>query len=123
LVEKYYGSQSNDVAFGPITASHIGGLYEVVPSSTIAQSSVPSAITSDLSDPLSQSSRSSSDSWDRNLVKVESPEGFAFYELPLTQECADTYQVYDDGLHTYDSLEFQTLREHNLEGSHSNQSL
>jgi len=50
-------------------------------------------------------------------VKVENPEDFIFLEISETQGCLDTFQIDGDGLHTYDSLEFQTLREYNLESS------
>jgi hypothetical protein len=36
---------------------------------------------------------------------------------------ADSYRIDGDGLHTYDALEFQTLREHNLECVYSSHSL
>jgi len=123
LVDKYHVPRSDDAAFVPVTTSHIVGSYETVTPHTISPSSVSSVNTSDLSDPLNRGSRSSSGSWHRDLVKVESPEDLAFFEFSQTQECVDTYLIDADGLHTYDSLEFQTLREHNLEYSHSHHSL
>jgi hypothetical protein len=89
-------------------------------SNAIAPSSVPSLIVSNPSGSLNGGSCTSSGSWN---MEVESPEDLVLFEIPQTQECVDTYRIDDDGLHTYDSLEFQTLREHNLEYSHSSRSL
>lgn len=58
-----------------------------------------------------------------DLLKGDSPEDLVLFGISQTQEGVDTYRIDGDGLHTYDSLEFQTLREHNLEYSHSNHSL
>jgi len=74
------------------------------------------------SDPTDSLSRGSHSSWNIDLVKAESPD-LEFFEIHQTQESADSYRIDGDGLHTYDSLEFQTLREHNLACSYSSHSL
>lgn len=73
----------------------------------------------DTSNLLHDANHSCSDSWDMNLVKAESPDGLITFDVPQTQTGADTYLVDGYGLSTYDSLEFQTLREHNIACSHS----
>jgi hypothetical protein len=83
-------------------------------------SSMSLAATSDLTDSFSRGSHSS---WNIDLVKTESLEDLEFFEIHQTQEGADSYRIDGDGLHTYDSLEFQTLREHNLACSYSSHSL
>ena len=118
VVDKYHDAQPNNVISAH--TARIVELYESVTSNAIVPSSVPSLIVSNPSGSLNGESRTSSGSWN---MEVESPEDLVLFEIPQTQECVDTYRIDDDGLHTYDSLEFQTLREHNLEYSHSSRSL
>jgi hypothetical protein len=83
-------------------------------------SSVSFAVASDPTDSLNRGSHSS---WNIDLVKAEGLEDPGFFEIHQIQEGADSYWIDGDGLHTYDSLEFQTLREHNLACSYSSHSL
>jgi hypothetical protein len=119
VVDKYYVARPDDVVFMPATSPHAVGLSDVV---SPTSSSIPFGRVVDASDPLNPASHLCSGSWDMNLVKAESPEAFVAFNAIQTHEGADTYLVDGYGLNTYDSLEFQTLREHNAECSHSHPS-
>jgi len=120
LVDKHYIPRHNSIISIADTMSHMLSSNELSTSNTLAPSSVIPALASDLIYPHN---RGSHPSWNIDSVKAESAEDFDIFEIPQTQECADTYRIDGDGLHTYDSLEFQTLREHNLECSYSSHSL
>jgi hypothetical protein len=118
VVDRYHVPQAGDVLFAPDTTSTMVNFYKgVITSNAVAPSSMSSDAASELSDPLEQGSRLSSG---RDSVKVETPQDLVFFEVPQIQDSTDIYPIADgDGLHTYDSFEFQTLREHNLECSPS----
>jgi hypothetical protein len=113
VVNKYYVARPNDVIFMPLHTTDLSGEQSPVSPDT------PFDHAAETSDPLNDARHSGCGSWDMNLVKVESPESLITFDPPQAQAGADTYLVDGYGLSTYDSLEFQTLREHNIACNHS----
>lgn len=109
VVNKYYVARPNDVIFMP---QHTTDLSH-------ASSDTPFEHAADTSDSLNDASHSDCGDWDMTLVKVESPEDLGNFDALQPQAGNNAYLVDGYGLSTFDSLEFQTLREHNVACSHS----
>jgi hypothetical protein len=120
LDDKPYVPQFNQATSVADDSSPAVSVCEEIARDVIVPSNLSSVTASDSINPLNRRGGSSPHNWDMDLVKVENPEDFIFENFQI-QEDADTY-IDGDGLHTYDSLEFQTLREHNLASSHSTHS-
>lgn len=129
MADNQYVAQPSDASFLPDSSNlHNIDSYDAE-AREFASAPASSLILAKNSDELTYEGRYNSGNWEiePEPIKTENYGDLIAYEIPEVQysNSIDHFMVddYDSGLRTWDSLEFQTLREHNFASSHSGQSL